>query len=95
VSFGERFLGLGPRRSFDTFGSALSESLGESDDWLASCVSILVDERVTRLLGSGVEAGSEVFWRFGGMLAMAWICALVRLRLFEHLSQVRSKAYCR
>ena len=89
ASFGERFLGLGARVSFDAVGSASSESSGKSSDSFAFFVFILVDDRVTRLLGSGIEAGSVVFWRFGGMFAMAWICALVRLRPFEYRSRVR------
>jgi len=59
------------RVSFDTAGSASGESIGESAKSFASLVFVLADERVTRLLGSGVDAESEVFWRFGGMFAIA------------------------
>jgi len=59
------------RVSFDTVGSASGESVGESGKSFASFVFVLADERVIRLLGSGVDAVSEVFWRFGGMFAIA------------------------
>ena len=71
ASFCERFLGLGARVSLDAVGSASGESIDNSDDWLVSFVFILVDDRVTRLLDSGVKAGSAAFWRFGGMFAEA------------------------
>ena len=70
ASFGERFLGLAACRPFDAFDSSGS-SLDESDKSFAFSVFVLVDDRVTRLLGSGVEAGSEAFWRFGGIFADA------------------------
>lgn len=64
--FEESFLGLGARGFLDAFCSALVESSGKS---FAGLVFILVDERVMRLFGSGVEPGSEVL-RFGGMSAV-------------------------
>ena len=71
ASFRERFLGLGARVSFDAIDSASGESICESGKSFASLVFVLADERVTRLLGSGADAQSEVFWRFGGMFAVA------------------------
>jgi len=66
----------------DTFDSASGDSLVDSGKFFTFPVFVLADERVTRLFGSGVEAGSEVFWRFGGMSAMAWMRALVELGRF-------------
>lgn len=61
--------GLGARGILDAFCSASGESSGES---CATVVFNFVDERVTRLLGSGIDAGSDVLRRFGGMLTRGW-----------------------
>jgi hypothetical protein len=50
-------LRFGTRGFFDVIGSALGGTFGRS---CVATMSALLDERVIRLLGSGVEAGSAI-----------------------------------